>query len=324
MTDESAGLGHNQPPSEQAEYVARLEGDHEDLLDRQGDLELARGKLPQQVQSDEDVAAITAWVTQMRQLARDAEDRRKDAKAPYETRGRWIDGFFGAGGSPVAGSFRARILEAAKTAEQRSTAYLTAKRAREQAEAQERARAAAREREAKEAAARAAREAEQKAAAARAAAEARLREAAQKSPAESVAAAQELQHAVQQEVEAGAATEQADTAHRQAALKEEREEKRTEDPRRAGKTSGGGGNANVTMVPGYRITSVPQLLQSIGPLHPFVDMKWLEAPLQRWARIAQNRPADRTAIPGVEWFEQPEVKTTAARQPPPGHYTRDR
>ena len=155
MTDENPGLGHNQPPAD--EFTARLEAQNDALLDREVDLELASGKLPHEITSDEDVAQITRWVRAARDLAnKEVEVRRVEMKAPYLERERQIDDWFG--------KFKKRLIAKALEIEQRSTPYLQAKQARAQAEARARQEAAAAERRRQEAAAEEARRVEREAA----------------------------------------------------------------------------------------------------------------------------------------------------------------
>jgi chemotaxis protein histidine kinase CheA len=318
MNDATPGLGHNKGP-EADPFVQRLEADHEDLLDLEMDLLLAGGKLPAEVTSDDDVATITKWVTTARGLFRDVETKRVEVKAPYLEREKQIDGWFG--------DFKARITARAKEIEQRSTAYLQAKQAREEAEARARAAAAAEERRRQEAEAQEARRREQAAREAQEAAEQALRDAAKRQAAAEVTAQAEarLREANEAAAAASAQVESADQGLRTAALSEERAERKAENPGKLGKATGGGGNARVVMVPGYRIDSVSKLLQSLGPMGSYIDIKELEAPLRRWAGIVQNldKAKDRTEIPGVTWFEQPETKTVAAR-PNQSRYTSER
>jgi len=309
MTDEHnprAEIGGNQPPAN--EFEERLEAQNEGLLDLEMDLELKSGKLPHEVQSDEDAAAITRWVTQARDVARDVEASRVETKAPYLEREKQIDGWFG--------RFKARLLAKAKEIEQRSTPYLQAKLAREEAEARARAAAAREAAQRREAEAQEARRAEQAAAEARRRQEEEVRAAARKSEIEAAAAERRLREAAAAEAAAAKARETADTSHRMAAMAEERAEKRAENPGRLGKAAGGGGNARVVMVPGFRIVSMPKLMQSMGPLNSYMDQPLIDRALGRWCK-----DPNRGEIPGVEYLETPETKTSATR---PGHYVSER
>jgi hypothetical protein len=298
-------IGANDPPDEMAVYVERLRGDIEDLLDMMGDLELARSKVPKQVEDDAGQAAVTAHVVALRRLAKDFEDRRVETKAPYLVREKAIDTLFN--------GYRADILKAAKTVEGRATAYLQAKARREQELARARAEAAAAERRAQEEAAAAAREAERQAARARQQAEEELAAAARESAAAAAAAEAKLREATREQGRLTKAADKAETGARQAGLAEDRADRRAAQPETLSKTGGGGGNAKVVMKPRFRIENFTKLMASTGPLGTYGDMKWLEGPLQRWANIAQGDPKIRSEIPGVEYFEEPETKTTATR-----------
>jgi hypothetical protein len=308
MSDEHnprAEIGGNLPPDESVAIVARIMDDLEDLLDRQVDLELERLALPVVVTTEAQATVINAFVVKARLLARDFEARRVEIKAPYLLREKLIDG--------AVGGRRATVLGDAKNVEQRNTAFLQAKRRREEAEARAKAEAAAAARRAQEAEAAAARERQRKAEAERVAQERAVAEAARKSAAEAAAAEAALREAHRKEEAAAKAAESADTGVRQAQLAEDRAERRVAQPERLGRAGGGGANAKVVMKPRYRIESLTRLLGSLGPLNPYVDMRWLEGPLQRWANIAQGDPKIREDIPGVEYFEEPETKTTPTR-----------
>lgn len=295
--------GANNPPAN--DFEQRLEAKNDTLLDMEADLSLDSGKLPREVASDDDVAAITAWVTKVRKLAREVEDRRVVEKEPYLDRGRRIDTWFG--------KFKDRLLTRAKEVEQRSTAYLQAKQARAQAEARARQEAAAAERRRQEAVAEEARRVEREAAARARRAEEEVAAAARRSAEETAAAEAKLRAANQASAAAAAKTEAADKEVRTAAQAEERAERRAENPTELGKAPGGGGNARVEMAPHFRVVSVSKFLQSLGPFHQWVDMKELERPMQRWANIAKEKPEIRAEIPGLEYFETAVTKTTATR-----------
>jgi pyruvate/2-oxoglutarate dehydrogenase complex dihydrolipoamide acyltransferase (E2) component len=299
-------IGANDPPPEEQIFVDRLKGDIEDLLDEMADLELALRKVPEEVADETQQALVTKHVLALRALAHQLEDKRVEVKGPYLQRERWIDGLFN--------GYRAHLLTTAKTVEGRNTAFLQARQKRQQEEARAKAEAAAKVRREQEAAAAAAREEQRQAERARVAAEEAVRRAARESEEAAAQAEANLRQAAKNEQAASKAAQTADKGVRTAGLAEERAERRADNPEALGKAGGGGGNAKVVMVPRYRIDNFGRLMASTGPLGTYGDMKWLEGPLQRWANIAQGDPKIRGDIPGVDYFEEPETKTTATRK----------
>jgi chemotaxis protein histidine kinase CheA len=299
-------IGANKPPASESElFIERINGDIEDLLDDMADLELALRRVPDEVEDENGQAIVTAHVLKLRKLARELEIKREELKAPYLERGKVIDRLFG--------DYRAHLLTTAKTVEARATAFLQARKRREQEEARARAEAAAVERRRQEAVEEAARRKAREAEETRRRAEEAVVAAARQSQAEAAEAERVLREAAREEQRAAREAETASKGVRTAGLAEERAERRASDPAALGKTGGGGGNAKVVMVARYRIDNFTKLMASTGPLGTYGDMKWLEAPLQRWANIAQNNPKIREDIPGVEYFEEAETKTTATR-----------
>lgn len=301
-------LGANNPPDEAALFVERLNGDIEDLLDQMADLELALSKVPKVVEDEEGQAKVTKHVLELRQLARDLETKRVEVKAPYLAREKAIDGLFN--------GYRDNCLATAKTVEARAIAFLQARQLRLQAEARAEAKRKADEAAAAAAAAAAAKKTLDDAAAARAVAEEALRQTAarQAAPTVNLEAERRLRAATQAEIDASKGLETADKGARQAELAEERAERRVEAPSLS-KARGGGGNAAVVMVPRWRLENWGKLFATLGPLSGYLDMKVIEGALDRWAKVAQNKPTERQAMPGVSWYEEPEVKTTPTRTP---------
>lgn len=313
---EAAVIGHNRPPTDQETFVERLEDANGALTAKFAALDRDKRKLPAEVKTAEDLAAVNAWVVRARALAREAETRRVEVKAPYLERERWVDEWFG--------DIKKTATTDAATVEKRGTAYLLAEKARAQALADAAAAAARLE---------AQRIADEAAAAQAAAAEAtRVRQAAEdklraeaaalKAPAAAAEAptpandhtaplpdaAEALRVAHQ---DAGAAEEAADALASQARVAElaaSRLEQRAAEPSKLGRAVAGGASSRVNMVWVGKIRSYPRLLQSLGECGPYFLQADVDGMVARAAKAKQ-----RPEIPGVEWLEEPEVKTTAAR-----------
>ena len=320
----------NRPPEGVDPFVATLEERHAALLRQQSDLELAVRKLPQEVTSDEDVALINAHVLARRNLAREVEATRVDVKAPYLSRERVIDAWFG--------GIKTALEGRAKAIEQRSAPYLHAKRQREQAEAD--ARAAKLRQDAREAQERAdaALAAQRKAEQDRLAEEQRQRDleterARQQQEQERIA--REAQTASETPAPAPAPAEplvsaaEQEEAHRKSIAAQQEAQKKAEDAAEEarklnlaasradtqaarggglGRTQGGGASAKANMVWVGRIDSFPKVIQSMGPLGPFLNETILRDAVAKAAR-ANPRPE----VPGVVYSQELEVKTTQTR-----------
>ena len=262
--------------------------------------DIAAADLPTTVESDDDVAKINAWVTTGRAIARKAEAERVEAKAPLLERGKKLDGFFKGLGD--------LLLDRAKSVEQRNAPYLSAKRAREAAEREAAAAEARRVQAEKDRIAREALEAEQEARRIAAEAEQKIREA-QGAEARRVAeqqAREAAQTAQALKKEAGAAVKDsikadnaADRAERQADPERQRSLERT---------SAGGGSAKLKMVRKYRIEDKDAVQASLGVWRGLIASGAVYEALGRGAQL-ETWPS----IPGVVFYEEEEVLTTATR-----------
>jgi len=302
------GIGDNAAPDIDP-FLIKLEEDNRALKERQADLEIRRFGLPKTPACDEDVALINAWVVDARKLAREFEARRVEVKEPYLKRGTLIDGFFG--------GIRKLLQEGADAVEARSGPYLKVKQAREDAERREKARLA------QEAADKARREAEE----AR-----RVQEEAAKAERERVAAAEAAARAKAQpepEKPSGPSPEEVEAEAREAAMEAERARmallKAEEEARKAQalaereaakaqkgapvRTQVGGASAKVNPVIVGRVQNWPAVLAGLGPLGRYFTEATIQDAIDRCARDPK-RPGE---IPGVAFFEETQVKTTASR-----------
>lgn len=294
-----AKIGDNNPPAEPTvadRLRERLEADYATLVSDIAEHELKAAKLPKEVNSDDDVALINAWVVRARELWTLAEVKRKSEKEDYLQAGKAIDAFF----SEIKADVTARAL----TIEQRSTPYLTAKKVA--ADAVLRAQAEAKRKAAEEAA-----EAEQaalrnQAAARRQAeeAEAALRNAATEETRKAAEAS--LRDAERTAQTEGRAAEQAGKDVRQAVKSATRDEKIADGGHRhkLGKVAAGGGSASLKVVWKHRVTDLEAVVKSLGPLAPFIGSDVITSALMRAAK-ADPRPE----VPGAEFFPETQTQT---------------
>lgn len=335
MTDAPAPQGHNNPPAGD-NFVLQLEELNQDLWRQLGDWEMRRLRLPKDVKTEEQAAENTAHAAEGRRLMKAFEERRKEVKEPYLTRGQVIDDTFN--------GQKRKVAQKVDDIEARNGPYLRAKREREEAERLERAKIA-REREAEtERVAEEARQRERDAAAERERIEREAREAearrvreeeqrrqqaaldAQQTASETqrpvgidleaagqtatMAADNEaaMRNAHQKELAATKEREAAEAAARKAGVAAGRAEKKAEQVDDLGKVSAGGANMKSTMVWVGRVDSWPKVLQSLGPLAPFLHEQVVRDAVSRAAR----HPT-RPEVPGVTFTQELEVKTTATR-----------
>jgi hypothetical protein len=91
------GIGHNQPP-EPADPIeglnARLAVSHSDLVARLCALELACGRVPDPIGTEEDAATATDFIAQCQAHIKKAETAHKQEKALFLKAGRAVDAFF--------------------------------------------------------------------------------------------------------------------------------------------------------------------------------------------------------------------------------------
>jgi hypothetical protein len=91
------GIGHNRPP-EPVDPIgglnARLAVSHADLVARFCDLELAYGRVPNPIDSEEDAATATDFIAQSQAHIKKTEVVHKQEKALFLKTGRSVDAFF--------------------------------------------------------------------------------------------------------------------------------------------------------------------------------------------------------------------------------------
>jgi hypothetical protein len=153
----SPGIGHNQPP-EPVDPIeglnARLTVSHADLVARFRDLELACGRVPDPIGTEEDAATATDFIAQCQAHIKTTEAAHKEEKDLFLKAGRAVDAFFkrrcdtlNAALAPAVSRLKAYRDELARAEAQR---HETARRAAEEearraaAEAEEHRTAAAR------------------------------------------------------------------------------------------------------------------------------------------------------------------------------------
>lgn len=280
-------------------FAQALKTDNADLLKRPSQMEFAASKLPREILTDDDVEKINAFVVRARALARDIENARTEAKAPFLNAGKAVDSLFG--------DRRQAVLDRASEIEKRPGPYLKAKAAAAAAEAAAAAAKARQEREAREAEERAARE---QAAAAQAAADEADRLARQAVTDAEQAAAREVARLAN---EAAAEAEKSAVAAAKDVASANRAVDRTEKTvagggRKLARTSAGGGAARLVTVWHWRIADQAALTASLGPVAEYLTEAAVVDALGRAAK-ADPRPA----IPGVEFYATDESKTAATR-----------
>jgi hypothetical protein len=93
----SPGIGHNRPPEPVDPIVgfnARLAEGHADLVTRFRDLELACGRVPDPIESEEDAGTATDFIAQCQAHIKQAEAAHKQEKGLFLKAGRAVDAFF--------------------------------------------------------------------------------------------------------------------------------------------------------------------------------------------------------------------------------------
>lgn len=177
----NTSVGHNQPPTDESAFLVELETRHAELLDRRAELVDAAERAPETIEDEETAGKAADYIKQLTAHEKTADRARTDEKAPYLSRGKWVDGFFKS--TAVEG-----IAAVKKTMTDRLTAY------QRRVAAEERRRREEEERRQREEAERQRREAEERAAAAE--------------------TEEDLEAAVQAEQQADEAQEQAERAER--------------------------------------------------------------------------------------------------------------
>lgn len=322
MTDQTAGIGHNEAP-EGDPFALQIEEKNTDLWRMLGALEMRRLKLPKEPKTEEEAALVTTWVADARELMRTFEDRRKEVKEPYLRRGQTIDKVF----NPPKEAINAKALDV----EKRNGPYLRAKREREEAERRAQAKIAREKQEAIEREAAEARRLEREAQERREREEREARDAEQRrvreeedarraqesdvaplAPAEPAPSAEANQERMRQanldEQAAIKRREALEAESRKAALAADRADKRADQTGQLGKVTTGGANQRADMVWVARVDSWSKVMQSVGPLAPYLNEQIIRGAIDR----AAKHPS-RPEIPGVSYAEELAVKTTTRR-----------
>ena len=96
LTFTSPGIGHNQPPEaiDAQAFNARLLATHVDLLARFCDFQLACGRMPDPIASEEDAATATDFIAQCQLQVKQAEAAQKQEKSLFLSGGCAVDTFF--------------------------------------------------------------------------------------------------------------------------------------------------------------------------------------------------------------------------------------
>lgn len=94
MTQETAGLGHNNPPSDAEILSAKLAEENEKVLKRAKDLIESSAKIPEKFENDETAEKATEYIKQVRTCKNAIEEARTKAKEPFLVHGRMVDTFF--------------------------------------------------------------------------------------------------------------------------------------------------------------------------------------------------------------------------------------
>lgn len=309
MTDEinpRATMGGNRPPPPTPEEIAaELEERHEALLLEAARFDLALGRLPDKLETDEDAAAITDAVLAAKKISKTADEGHTEAKKPYLDGGRAVDRFFNEVREPLAAAVKALTLRVDAYNRAKAEAERQARLAREAEErrkAQEAARAAEEARRAAEAAA-----AEQEAAAARIRSSADTEEREEAREAMSAAG----QQAVAQRAQAEELEHEAAQAERTA----EAEGKAAQRAGQTAKITAGGGSATQSTFWNHRITDHEALFESFGPLRHWLSNDAIMQAINGCKRQHVTAGTISTVqIPGVEFFEDTKTNITATRR----------
>ena len=110
------GVGHNQPPSDEEVFKTELGTRHDELLNRRATLVDAFSRAPEVIEDDETAGKAADYIKQLTAHEKATVRARTDEKAPYLSRGKWVDAFFK--GPAVAG-----ITEIKRAITGRLTAY---------------------------------------------------------------------------------------------------------------------------------------------------------------------------------------------------------
>src|SRR5205823_3922913 len=96
LTFTSPGIGYNQPPEaiDAEAFNARLLATHVDLVARFCGLQLACGRMPDPIASEEDAATATEFIAQCQLQVKQAGAAHKQEKSLFLSGGRAVDTFF--------------------------------------------------------------------------------------------------------------------------------------------------------------------------------------------------------------------------------------
>lgn len=95
MTQETAGIGHNNPPVSDAEALAaRLAEDAAEVLKRAKDLLEASDRIPASFEDEDTAQKAAEFIKRVNTCKKALEDQRTKAKEPFLLSGRMVDTFF--------------------------------------------------------------------------------------------------------------------------------------------------------------------------------------------------------------------------------------
>lgn len=297
--------GDNSPPPDTEILQDRLEADYAILVNAAADIEVRAFSLPTEPKTDEECALLISYAADAKRVIKTAENGHTEEKAPHLALGRTVDGFFKSLWSPL----QARV----ESVEGRINAYNRAKAAREAAERAEKARL---EREAAEAARRA------QEAAARAAEKARQEEEAAAAKLRAAASEKARLEAAEQMREAAQASEAARADEKEAGAAAVASERVAESHERAasgsvaqlGKVTATGASAAVTTFWNHSITDAAKLMETLGPLGPYLSN---DAIIQAIGALKRELgKGDKLAefnLPGVNFFKDSRTNVRQAR-----------
>lgn len=94
MTQETAGIGHNNPPSEIELYAKTIADNSAEVAKRAKDLIETAKKVPPVIQDEETAEKATLYVKQLTECLKRVEDARKKEKAPWDLRADMVQTYF--------------------------------------------------------------------------------------------------------------------------------------------------------------------------------------------------------------------------------------
>jgi hypothetical protein len=301
-----AVLGGNKPPLTPPEdLVKRLDLEHAALFAEAANLDAEQAALPDDLKTDEDSAAVSAFVVKLKTTARKVEGVRVEEGRPYLEATRIVNETFKSvteqlEASAKALTARVGIYNKAKAERERAERLRLEQEQRQRAEEQR-----AEEQRLREAAETAAREADEAAA--------RIRQA--ETAEDYEAAAADMR---QREAAAGIARDAAEGAAKTAAQAERKADtaaRQADGPTSTlSRVSGLGATSSVTKRWVGEITDRPALVRSLGALGPFFSDNELDTLVARAVRLsAASGAISGLRIPGCVIEQRDYTNIRAAR-----------